>query len=169
MLPRTGYLIKSLPGLDCRAIAPPSGVAGVVGKKATRGRWFAIWHWPLNADMRYKARMKTITRAVELEDLSDLIDAPPSAYLAYVADGEPEAVRVACRRAAERWLVTLPPGTSIPDGTRVVLLIDDGEFYFELRGVRVRGTLRDAGDGTREVVPEKIITWDYGSMRKRAS
>jgi hypothetical protein len=49
------------------------------------------------------------------------------------------------------------------------MLIDDGEFYFELRGVRVRGTLGDAGDGTREVVPEKIVTWDYGSMRKRAS
>lgn len=113
--------------------------------------------------------MKQITRAVALEDLSDLIDAPQNAHLAYVADGAPEAVRVACRRDGERWLVTLPPATSIPDGARVVLLIDDGEFYFELRGVRVRGTLRDAGDGPREVVPEKIITWDYGSMRKRAS
>jgi hypothetical protein len=133
------------------------------------GRSFAIWHWPSNADMRYKARVKQITRAVALEDLRDLIDAPQNAYLAYVVDGAPEAVRVACRRDGERWLVTLPPGTSIPDGARVVLLIDDGEFYFELRGVRVRGTLRDAGDGTREVLPEKIVTWDYGSMRKRAS
>jgi hypothetical protein len=112
--------------------------------------------------------MKEITRTVALDDLSDLIDAPPSAYLAYVADGAPDAVRVTTRRDAERWLVTLPPGTSIPDGGRVVLLIDDGEFYFELRGVRVRGTLRDAGDGTREVVPEKMVTWDYGAMRKRA-
>jgi hypothetical protein len=119
--------------------------------------------------LRYDTGVKTITRAVALEDLSDLIAAPQNAHLAYVADGEPEAVRVASRRDGERWLVTLPPGTSIPDGTRVVLLIDDGEFYFELRGVRVRGTLRDAGDGTREVVPEKIITWDYGSMRMRAS
>jgi hypothetical protein len=50
-----------------------------------------------------------------------------------------------------------------------VLLIDEGEFYFELRGVRVRGTFHEAGDGTRELVPEKITTWDYGSMRKRAS
>jgi hypothetical protein len=73
----------------------------------------------------------------------------------------------AARREAERWLVTLPPGTSIPDGARVVLLLDDGEFYFELRGVR--GTLRDAAGGTHEVVPEKIITWDYGAMRQRES
>jgi len=118
--------------------------------------------------MRYDARVKQITRAVGLEDLRDLVEAPPSAYLAYVAEGAPEAVRVASRRDGERWLVTLPPGTSIPDGARVVLLIDDGEFYFELRGVRVRGTLREAGDGTREVVPEKIVCWDYGSMRRRA-
>jgi hypothetical protein len=119
--------------------------------------------------LRYDTRVKQITRAVALEDLRDLIDAPPSAYLAYVADGAPAAVRVTTQRDAARWLVTLPPGTSIPDGARVVLLIDDGEFYFELRGVRVRGTLHDAGDGTREVVPEKVITWDYGSMRKKES
>ena len=120
-------------------------------------------------DMRKHARVKQITRAVALEDLSALVEAPPSAYLAYVVDGAPEAVRVDARRDAGRWLVTLPPGVSIPDGARVVLLIDGGEFYFELRGVRVRGTLRDAGDGKREVVPGKIITWEYGSMRRRAS
>jgi hypothetical protein len=119
--------------------------------------------------MRYCARVKQVTRTVELEDLHDLIAAPKHAHLAYVADGAPEAVRVAARRDGERWLVTLPPGTAIPDGARVVLLLDDGDFYFELRGIRVRGTLRDAGDGTREVVPEKIITWDYGSMRKKES
>jgi hypothetical protein len=113
--------------------------------------------------------MKQITRTVGLEDLRDLVEAAPRAYLAYVADGAAEAVRVACRRDGERWLVTLPAGTPIPDGARVVLLMDDGEFYFELRGVRVRGTLRDAGDGMREVVPEKIVTWDYGSMRGRAT
>ena len=99
-----------------------------------------------------------MTRAAGLEDLSDLVEAPPRAHLAYVAEGAPEAISVTSRRDAERWLVTLPPGASVPDGAPVVLLIDDGEFYFELRGIRVRGTLREAGGGTREVVPEKITT-----------
>jgi hypothetical protein len=121
----------------------------------------------MDVSRRYDSRVKQVTRAVELEDLRDLIEASPRAYLAYVSDGAPEAVRVASRRSGERWLVTLPPGTSIPDGARVVLLIDDGEFYFELRGVRVRGTLRDTGDGTLEFVPEKTVCWDYGSMRRR--
>lgn len=133
------------------------------------GPGFAIWHWASNVKRQDDAQVKRITRAVGLEALSDLVEAPPRAYLAYVTEGTPEAVRVTSRRDADRWLVTLPPGTSIPDGARVVLLIDDGEFYFELRGIRVRGTLCEAGDGTREVVPEKIITWDYGAMRTRSS
>jgi hypothetical protein len=114
-------------------------------------------------------KSKRITRTVELADLRDLIEAPEQAHLAYVVDGAPEAVRVAMRRDGERWLITLPAGTSIPDGARVVLLLDDGVFYFELRGVRVRGTLRDCRDSTHEVVQEKITTWDYGAMREAAT
>ena len=56
-----------------------------------------------------------------------------------------------------------------------MLLIDDGWFYFELRGLRVRGALRDnaAPPGLDpelrwlELEPSKINAWDYGSMRAR--
>jgi hypothetical protein len=108
-----------------------------------------------------------ITRTVELEDLRDLYESPPRAYLAYARDGEPEAVRVGCRHDGGRWLVTLPPGVSVADGAKSVLLIDDGEAYLELRGVRVRGTLRKAEDGMHEIMAEKVVCWDYGSMRRR--
>ena len=113
--------------------------------------------------------MKRITRTVAVEDLRGLLDGTFGAYLGYVAGGEAEAVRVTARRDAERWLARLPAGVALHDGARVVLLVDDGEFYFELRGVRVRGELRDAGGGEREVVPAKIVTWDYGAMRERMS
>lgn len=113
--------------------------------------------------------MKRITRTVTLDDLRDLIEAPENAYLAYAAGDEAEAARVIARRDGERWLVTLPAGVSMPDGARVVLLIDDGEFYFELRGARVRGTLREAGVGEHEIVAERVVTWDYGAMRERTS
>ena len=113
--------------------------------------------------------MKQITRTVAVDDLRGLLDGRFGAYLAYVADGEAEAVRVSARRDGERWLVTLPAGLSIEGGARVVLLVDDGEFYFELRGVRVRGTLRDAGGGEHEVVLAKVVTWDYAAMRERTS
>ena len=111
--------------------------------------------------------MKQITRTVPVDALRDLVEDAEDVYLAYVVDGEAEAVRVRARREGERWLVALPDGVSIDDGARVSLLFDGGEFYFELRGVRVRGTLRDAGGGEPEVVPEKIVTWDYGAMRER--
>lgn len=112
--------------------------------------------------------MKQITRTVAVDDLRGLLDGAFGAYLGYVAGGEPEAVRVSARRDGERWLVELPQSLSLDDGARVVLLVDDGEFYFELRGVRVRGTLSDAGAGEREIVPEKVVTWDYSAMRERA-
>ncbi len=113
--------------------------------------------------------MKQITRTVAVDDLRGLLDGTFGAYLGYVDGGEAAAARVSARHDGERWLVELPPSLSLDDGARVVLLVDDGEFYFELRGVRVRGALRDTGGGVREVVPEKVVTWDYSAMRERAS
>jgi hypothetical protein len=113
--------------------------------------------------------MTQLTRVVELEELDDLIRASRTAYLAYVEGGEPQAIRVSGRHENGRWLVTLPPEVPPADGQRVVLLIDDGEYYFELRGVRIRGTLRRTGPGSAEVTAEKVTTWDYGSIRRRAS
>ena len=115
----------------------------------------------------YGSHMKQITRTVAVEELHGLLDGAFGGYLGYVASGEAEAVRVTARRDGERWLVWLPAGVALDDGARVVLLVDDGEFYFELRGVRVRGELRDAGGGEREIVPAKIVTWDYKAMRER--
>ncbi len=126
---------------------------------ATMARWSGIV---------YGAHMKQITRTVAVDDLRGLLDGTFGAYLGYVASGEPEAVRVTARRDGTRWLVRLPAGVALDDGARVVLLVDDGEFYFELRGVRVRGELRDTGGGEREIVPAKIVTWDYKAMRERA-
>lgn len=111
--------------------------------------------------------MTEVTRAVSLDDLRDLVASPPRAYLACSAAGAPEAVRVACRHDAGRWLITLPPAASVPDRAPAVLLIDDGETYLELRGIRVRGTLLAPVSGTRELIPEKIVCWDYGAMRRR--
>jgi hypothetical protein len=115
--------------------------------------------------------MKAITRAVTLEHVADLADAPPRAYLAFVLDGAPGALRVACRRDGERWFIALPDGATIPNGAPVVLLIDDGDLYFDLRGLRVSGVLAPArghGRGERELAADKTIAWHYGSMRRKS-
>jgi len=113
--------------------------------------------------------MKQVTRLVDLADLRDLADMPPRAYLAYNDRGSPAATPVRVRRDGERWHITLPPGPEIGSGAPVALLVDDGHYYFELRGFRVRGKLLPAGGPERELVPDKIIAWHYGAMRRRPS
>jgi hypothetical protein len=111
--------------------------------------------------------MKLITRAVTLDDVRDLAERPPRAYLAYVRDGQPAASRGGCRFDGSRWFVALPAVLDLPDGAPVVLLIDDGDRYFELRGLRVTGRLAHASGGEREVLAEKTIAWHYGTLRRR--
>ena len=58
-----------------------------------------------------------------------------------------------------------------------MLVVDAGWYYFDLRGVRVRGTAtadaaRTPGDGSVRwwtMHPAKTITWDYGSLRERGT
>ena len=66
-------------------------------------------------------------------------------------------------RAAER----------LEAGPRTALLIDDGCYHAELRGISVRGHLAapekppSGLEGFLEVVPERTSAWHYGAMRKR--
>jgi hypothetical protein len=106
-----------------------------------------------------------VTRTASEEGLFDLVERPPRAYLAYVRDGRVEAVPVLARRAEDVWLIhgaqVLPPG-------RAMLLIDDGVYYFELRGLRYPGVLMspEAGHDEQRFLPDKAIGWHYGTMRK---
>jgi hypothetical protein len=71
-----------------------------------------------------------------------------------------------------RYLAGLPEGAPPPE--RVKLLVDDGPWYFDLRGVWARGALAacEAPEGTAEglawfeLTPEKTAAWHYGSMRE---
>ena len=117
--------------------------------------------------------VKRITRAVQPEDLRELLEHPPRATLAFVRGPAIQAVPVAFQFHAGRYLVGLPEDAA-PPGGRVKLLIDDGPWYFDLRGVWARGSLapceRPAGasEGLTwfELTPEKTAAWHYGSMRE---
>ncbi len=122
--------------------------------------------------------MKRITRAVSPEDLSDLLDTPPRANLAFNDAGVVAAIPVAFRFHDGRHLIGIPresPRPAPAPDERVALLIDDGCYSLELRGVHIRGQLRPAdhvpeGASSRlewlEVVPERVIAWDYGTVRE---
>ena len=73
-----------------------------------------------------------------------------------------------------RYLVGLTRDMEPPSG-RVKLLIDDGPWYFDLRGVWARGPLTPCeppavAPGDRawfELTPQKAVAWHYGRMRER--
>ncbi len=118
--------------------------------------------------------MKRVTRAVRPEDLRELLEHPPRATLAFVRDAAIQAIPVAFKfDAAGRYLVGLPRDVEPPAG-RVKLLVDDGPWYFDLRGVWARGSLAPcdapvnagAGQAWFELTPEKTAAWHYGSMRE---
>lgn len=117
--------------------------------------------------------VKNVTRSVRPGDLPDLLQHPPRATLAHVEDGEIRAEPVAFRFEAGRYLVGLPPDMAPPPG-RVKVLIDDGPWYFDLRGLWFRGMLTAvapfAADDHRatwfEVNVEKVAAWHYGRMRE---
>ena len=97
-----------------------------------------------------------------------MLASPPRAHIALVRDGAPDAAPVSFRREGGAWLVRLPGDLDLPDGTEIALLIDEGRYYFELRGLRARGTLGPArDDGWRPFAPGRIVTWDYGTLRER--
>ncbi len=124
--------------------------------------------------------MKRVTRTATLDDLRDLLDRPPRAYLAFDNDETIAAAPVAFRFIDGHYLIRLDEsaGARPGPGDSAMLLVDDGHYSLQLRGFRVRGRLAESGDtplppaagtGWLELLAEKIICWDYGSMRQRPS
>jgi hypothetical protein len=124
--------------------------------------------------------MKRITRAATLDDLRDLLDRPPRAYLAFNDGDAAMAAPVTCRFDNARHLVRLDEsaGARPAPGDSAMLLVDDGHYSLQLRGFRIRGRLAEvaepvppsaAGKGWMELLPEKVICWDYGTVRQERS
>ena len=117
-----------------------------------------------------------VTRDVEVAALADLVENPPRATLAFVDRGAIQVLPVTARLAAGRHLFSLPFEPS-PDleGLEVVLVIDDGWYWFELRGMSVHGTAKRVDPATAEasrsqpwyaIEPRRLLAWDYGTIRE---
>lgn len=121
--------------------------------------------------------MARATRRVEPDDVRDLLAAPPRANLAFRRGDTVEAAPVAFRHDGGRYWVGVPrfgEGALVGPGEVVKLVIDDGVWFFDLRGVWVRGRTVPAEpvpDGAPaslvwyEIVPDKTVAWDYGMLR----
>jgi hypothetical protein len=128
--------------------------------------------------------MGRVTRDIDPAEARDLLERVPRACLSFVDpdnSSRPTAEPVAFVLQDERYFVGIRPGTMLPSiGDEVVLLIDEGLQFFDLRAIYIRGRLSSAaaesleihlavvasGTAWFEVVPTKVVAWDYGRMRE---
>jgi hypothetical protein len=100
--------------------------------------------------------------------------------VAYAGPDGPECVPVVVR-CDEGIRVGLDPDLLLTTGApeRVVLVVDDGAYWFELRAAVWRGTVAPEGDEDRSgrsgdglvwfrLDPLRCVAWDYGRLREEA-
>lgn len=114
-----------------------------------------------------------VTRDVEPEALPDLLAHPPRATVAFVHDGAANALPAQVRLEGAKRFAVAADAPDLHD-REVVLVVDDGPYWFQLRGVSVRGTARRAAaPGESGAAPlawyaidvRRVLAWDYGTVR----
>ncbi|MGO9152478.1 pyridoxamine 5'-phosphate oxidase family protein [Mycobacterium sp.] len=113
-----------------------------------------------------------ITRDVEASAVADLALSHPRAALAATVEDEILLLPVSVTLegpvdpASSPRIVQVSAGNPDLTGRNVVVIVDDGPQWFRLRSLTVRGVAEAVGDCTYRVVPERIVAWDYGSLRE---
>ena len=113
-----------------------------------------------------------VTVRVPLEESLDLLERPARACVGFIRHGQPQIEPVRLRYEGGRYLIGIEPPASAPDPSdEVVLIVDEGVLFFELRAVYVRGVARSAPSSRQgdvrwvEVEPSRTSSWNYGRMR----
>lgn len=123
-----------------------------------------------------RSPMHAVTRDVDPLTLKDLIEHPPRATVAFIDRERVDILPVRARYHAETYRFGVGPDAPVDLAEReVVLVIDDGPYFFELRGISVRGPARrldraqpGEADGLAWYVidPRRILAWNYAAMRE---
>jgi hypothetical protein len=123
------------------------------------------------------AFMKQVTRNIDPNSARDLLERVPRACLCFASDNGPQAQPIVLVWQDGRYLVgLLEDADHQPSpGQQVVLLIDEGVRFFDLRALYIRGQVKQASAPREapaatctwvEVVPLKTVAWDYGMLRE---
>jgi hypothetical protein len=120
--------------------------------------------------------MKRVTRNITLDCARDLLERAPRACITFAGEHGPQAQPVVLLWHEPRYVIGIPvQAEQRPDsGQEVVLLIDEGVYFFDLRAIYIRGQIQpveapcDAPAGLTwfEVVPRKTVAWDYGKLHE---
>jgi hypothetical protein len=122
------------------------------------------------------AFMKRVTRNIDPGSARDLLERVPRACIAFANDYGPQAQPIVLVWHGGRYLVGIPEDADRRPSSdqEVVLLIDEGVHYFDLRAIYIRGQVKPAeaprgapaGHTWFEVFPLKTVAWDYGTLRE---
>jgi hypothetical protein len=119
-----------------------------------------------------RSASRGVTRDVEPSTLSDLLEHPPRATVAFVDQGHADVLPVRARCRADSYRFGVPAGVIADFQDReVVLLMDDGAYWFELRGISIRGVARRIEPGATDglvwyaIAPRRVLAWDYCAVR----
>jgi hypothetical protein len=120
--------------------------------------------------------MKRVSRDIDPSRAQDLLERVPRACLGFACDQGPQAQPIVLIWQDGCSLAGIPEQTErLPgEGSEVVLLIDEGIHWFDLRALYIRGQAKQAsaprnapsGHTWVEVVPLKTVAWDYGALRE---
>jgi len=121
-----------------------------------------------------------VTQRVSLEEIEEVLPKHARAAVAFAGPDGPECVPVLVRRDGDLQIGLYRAGLSTagwPD--RLVLVVDDGHYWFELRAAVWRGTVTFADeDGTGasgddglvwlRFQPLSVVAWDYARLREES-
>ena len=121
--------------------------------------------------------MKRVTRNIDPGSARDLLERVPRACLCFASNHGPQAQPIVLVWYDSRYLAGLPRKAEQrpSSGQEVVLLIDEGVHFFDLRALYIRGQVKQASAPPEapvadctwvEVVPLKTVAWDYGALRE---
>jgi hypothetical protein len=130
-----------------------------------------------DARMTLKDRqVKRITLNVDVAEARDLLERVPRACVAFTSDKGPHVELATVRFQDDRYLVGMPSSAAshLTHHQEVVLLIDDGVQFFDLRAIYVRGHVHPLGAVESlagdlcwfEVQPTRNVAWDYARLRE---
>jgi hypothetical protein len=121
-------------------------------------------------------RVKRVTRNIDLVEARDLLEQVPRACVAFAGDEGPQAELVTVVFKDDRYLVGMRSSAASHPAVHeeVVMLVDEGFQFFDLRAIYVRGHVQPLGgvEGLPgdffwfAVQPTRTVAWDYGRIRE---
>ena len=120
--------------------------------------------------------MKRVTRNIDPVYARDLLERVPRARISFACDDGPHAQPIVLLWHNDRYFVGIAENADcrpVP-GQEVVILIDEGIYFFDLCAVYIRGLVKAAETPMDtptnhtwfEVVPLNTVAWDYGLLRE---